>query len=125
MKGLRVDTYRNGCDCTNGGVSASTSRFSLFDEAVDLHGFVSPVADEPTLLVKRDKVYLGGYLYAVPADVVNGVVVERPVPAGHVGWMNGGNLVASCDSRFSNVYGCALPVHDRSESYELYRAMGD
>lgn len=63
-----------------------------------------------------------------------GTCIARPIekpPEGHVGWMSGGCYVSTCDSRFTravehilghNFYG-AIPLHDRSETQELYDRM--
>jgi hypothetical protein len=103
------------------------SRFILFGEGIDGNWSPDESAVPKILLLKRDKVHLGGYLYAVPGvvDPDSGNVVPAPLPEGHVGWMMGGNYVGTCDSRFSTGVTSlgAIPVHDRSESYELYRTL--
>ena len=129
MRGLSVSVYRDAgsSDCTNGGVTSRMSSLILFGEGIDGHWSPDGAAVPKILLLKRDKVHLGGYLYAVPGvvDPVSGNVIPAPPPDGHVGWMMGGNFVGTSDSRFSvgvTSLG-AIPVHDRSESYELYRAL--
>jgi len=56
--------------------------------------------------------------------------IEKP-PEGHIGWMSGGCYISTHDSRFSEAvehilghrfYG-AIPLHDRSETQELYDSM--
>jgi len=128
MRGLSVSVYRNTefSDCTNGGVTSREDSLILFGIE---DGCWKPeeVAhkDGKLLLVKRDKVHLRGYLYAVPAVVIDGKVVAKPLPDGWVGWMAGGNYVGTSDSRFSESVTSlgAIPVHDRAESYEHYRAL--
>jgi hypothetical protein len=130
--GLGVHVYRSSLgDCTNGGVSARRASFVLFDPDGPMEGYVEANAANSEggdlLLVKRDKAYLGGYVYCVPAILVDGVVVEKPCDPRSIGWMAGGNFVGTSDSRFSsaiNVCG-AIPLHDRQESQELYDAMRD
>ena len=128
MRGLSVSVYRNAeiGDCTNGGVTATAKSLFLFD-IPDGNWSVEDMAARPNaiLLVKRDKAHYRGYVYAVPAMVLDGTIVEKPVPEGHVGWMNGGNLVGTCDSRFAESITTlgAIPVHDRSENYAQYRAL--
>jgi len=63
-----------------------------------------------------------------------GIVVAKPIgnpPEGHIGWIAGGCFVSTSDSRWSDAiehmmghrfYG-AIPLHDRSESQELYDRM--
>ena len=42
---------------------------------------------------------------------------------GCVGWMAGGNLAYTCDSRFHRMSEYPLSVHDRQESQEQYDMM--
>jgi hypothetical protein len=130
MRGLGVSVFRTADigDCTNGGVTSRVESCILFDIEDGYWSATDPnLPADKLLLLKRDKVHLGGYLYAVPGvvDPDSGEVVPKSPPDGHVGWMMGGNLVGTSDSRFSvgvTSLG-AIPVHDRSESYELYRAL--
>ena len=63
-----------------------------------------------------------------------GSCIARPIkkpPEGHIGWMSGGCYISTHDSRFSEAvehilghrfYG-AIPLHDRSETQEMYDRM--
>lgn len=108
MKGLLVDVLRpaHGADCTNGGVTSRVTSAVLVD-AQRLPEIFDATERTPALVVMWDKRYLGGYIYAVPADLVG----KRP--------MFGGNFVYTSDSRFRDVSGSGapIPVHDRVESY--------
>jgi len=70
-------------------------------------------------------------------ELVEGAIgscIARPIgdpPKGHIGWMAGGCYVSTTDSRFTEAvehilghrfYG-AIPLHDRSETQELYDSM--
>jgi len=106
--GLICDIYRNGRDCSNGGISSRVRQVTLVDIGVDVF---EPKADRPAVkLVKRN---LGGrvYLHAEP--------VEQP--KGLVGPIAGGTFIYSCDSRFPSPYPIAL--HDRWETQEHYDAL--
>lgn len=127
MRGLGVTVYRNGDgDFTNGGVTARANDLILFG-IEDGHWKPEEVGHkaDKLLLVKRDRAHFRGYVYAVPAVVIDGTVVEKPLPEGHVGWMAGGNFVGTSDSRFAEGVTAlgAIPVHDRSETYAVYRAL--
>jgi hypothetical protein len=123
MRGLRVDVYKFPLgECTNNGITSRHRSVALFDERGSIRdGNLRPrdvQDDEAVMIVRHDKEYLGGFVYAVPARVVDGVVV--PVDAQ---WMHGGNLLSTSDSRFRERYGCALPAHDRTETAEQSRRL--
>lgn len=120
-RGLSVDIYRPSYDCTNRGITSTGNSIHLFDERNRLEGWITSEDEglgDRLLVVRYNKEYLGGYLYAVPGIVVNGQVVPKPCPSHCAGWMFGGNLVATSDSRFSEAFGMGrggIPVHDRCE----------
>lgn len=105
--GLRVDIYRNarsGYDCTNGGVSSKAVEGILVGDGIE--GPNEPREGQVVFrLVKR---MLGGkpYFHAEP---------DVPVPAGHVGYMFGGNFLYTSDSRLRRICEYPIPIHDRSE----------
>jgi len=104
--GLIAYVYRDasGCDCTNNGI---TSRFDKV-LIVNCEGPFKPSDDIPQ--VELVKGYSAGTVRAVPVELKGG-------------GMMGGNYIATCDSRFSELcesltgapfYG-AVAVHDRVE----------
>ena len=115
MKTIPVSVYRSDRigDCTNGGVSSIYNTLYVVCE----DGF-KEVDDRDT-----------------PENVMKLVVLSRrgqmlyhlePVakPEG-AGWMFGGNYAASSDARFCRMIDsayCAIPIHDRQESWELYES---
>ena len=112
MRALPINVYRCGHgDCTNGGIS---SRFNSLLLLCD-DGFIE--IDEnnpPENLVKIVKRHLLGrdYLHIVP--------VARP-DSGCAGWMYGGNIACTSDSRFGSDY--PLKIHDRQENQAYYDSM--
>jgi hypothetical protein len=68
----------------------------------------------PVVMIVERPIGVGGYLHAEP--------VVKP-PAGNVGWMAGGNLIGSSDSRFREMSRYPLELHDRSETQELYNSL--
>lgn len=118
LRGLLVGVLRSSFgDCTNGGVTDRFSSFVLVNPALPGYAEVfAPDANTPALkVVKR---VIGGHTY------VHAEPIELP-PAGHVGWMAGGNFIWTSDGRYAGLTGVGYPiaVHDRSESLELYEAL--
>lgn len=109
-KGLGVNVLRGQHDSTNNGVTARFNRFILVDS--DVAGVFEPDKKTPALKLVRRTIYGKPYLHAEPLD---------PVPAGHVGYMFGGNFIYTSDSRFPNRY--PIPVHDRMDTEEDFRHM--
>lgn len=108
MKALPIYVYKNGGDCTNGGVSSRYDSLLLICK----DGFIEiDENDIPENAVKIVERYLWGkyYLHIEP--------VARPEG---IGWMAGGNIGYTCDSRFPSDY--PLQIHDRQESRELYNS---
>ena len=118
MKAIRLDVYKNRkySGCSNGGI---TERFDeLLIECED--GFIEIDEDNvpENFVVYVDRTVGGqkcGYLrpYADP-------------PADRTGYMSGGAFASSCDSRFGRIIGGmygAVPVHDRTETWEEYEAL--
>lgn len=92
----------DGRDSTNGGIS---SQKGMLEIGVD---------------IKLVEGAFPGLVIAIPMDDPE-----------HIGWMFGGNYLASSDSRFRAMaediaghrfYG-AIPIHDRQETQEQYDAM--
>ena len=114
MKALPITVYRDSesrGDCTNGGISSKYSRLLLICE----DGYVD--VDEnnpPENLVKMVTRHLFGneeYKHIEPYAAVD---------SDKVGWMSGGNIAYSCDSRFRRMSEYPLSIHDRQETQEQY-----
>lgn len=112
MKALPIDVYKNGnYDCTNHGISSRYDRLLLVCEEgyIDIDENNKP--ENLVILVERKlwgKVYKHIEPYARPTEI---------------GWMSGGNIAYSCDSRFSEMSEYPLQIHDRQESQELYNML--
>jgi hypothetical protein len=104
-RGLICQIYRNGRDCSNGGISGRVDAVTLIDIGVDLF---EPVADRPAVKLVKRQMGRRTYLHAEPVDQ----------PQGLVGPMAGGTFIYSNDSRFPSDYPIAL--HDRWETEEQY-----
>lgn len=118
MKALRINVYRHNTDpfygdCTNGGIT------SKFDDLLLIHdeGFVdidlNNVPDNAVVLVER---YICGRVYKHLEPL-------KGTDRGCVGWMFGGNLAYTSDSRFPSDY--PLCVHDRQETQDQYNLYFD
>ena len=97
-KGLLVSIYKNGCDCTNHGITSKISQAVLIGQ--DIPEIFSPSDDSPALyLVKREK--YGDYI--------------SPFPEGKSDkwFMFGGNFAYTSDSRFPSRQ--PIAIHDRTE----------
>lgn len=110
MKALPICVYKNArdCDCTNGGISSRYNELLLVCE----DGYITiDENDLPENLVKIVTRNLFGreYKHIEP--------YARPT---ELGWMAGGNIAYSCDSRFREISQYPLSIHDRQESQELY-----
>lgn len=131
--GLTVGIYKNGTDCSNGGLSSRVKELTL----VNVDGPFEPTEERPAALLVPGT--LPGIARVVPAAEVtgHGAAVEyhgkwAPLLADGdktMGPSMGGCYVASADSRFveaveeitgARFYG-AVPLHDRFESSALYR----
>lgn len=123
MKAVKItcDIYKNGYDCSNGGVSATHGTVLL----VNGEAWETMSADQRAFLtngnvpvVRTVKRLLGQELY------VHAEPVDRP-EAGNRGWMAGGTFIKTSDSRYKEVTGVSYPVslHDRQETAELSRAL--
>lgn len=112
MKALPINIYRtSGPDCTNGGISSRYNELLLVcDEGyVDIDENNPP---ENLVKVVTRNFGFGTYRHIEPVAKVD---------EGNVGWMSGGNIAYSCDSRFRRLSGeYPLSIHDRQETQEHY-----
>lgn len=98
-----------GQDWSNGGIS------SKFDEVLVLNpeGYVKIDLDDPPenlcIYVKRTLFGNEEHDYIQP---------YAPVKDGYLGYMDGGTVCDTCDSRFPGKH--PLPLHDRQETQKHY-----
>lgn len=122
MKALPIEVYRTrhegyfgDVDCTNGGITSRYDRLLLVCD----EGFIEVDENNPpenlVVMVTR-RLWGSEYKHIEP---------YASTDSGCVGWMSGGNLAYTCDSRFSKMSQYPLSVHDRQETQELYNAMFD
>lgn len=108
--GLIVTVYRNKYESSNGGLSSKHQELTLLMDNPDERIF-APTADRPAVQLAK----IGNWIVARPV---------LPVPDGNVSWMFGGTFIYSSDSRFARLNGGhPIPLHDRTESYEMYRLL--
>lgn len=104
MKALPIGIYKNkGKDYSNGGISSRYDEILL--ECED--GFVDVTGEEENLC-RLDSVRYGEHTHYHVRPVADPTAI---------GWMAGGTVVFSSDSRFPFAY--PLSLHDRQESQEL------
>lgn len=112
-KALPVHIYKHkGQDSSNGGIS------SRYDEILLLNpdGYVEVDLDMPpeNLCVYVRRVLFGNeeHDYIEP---------YAPVSESSVGYMDGGTICDSCDSRFQGKH--PVPLHDRQETQKQYDSL--
>ena len=106
--GLIVSIYRDNYD-------SDLNAFRGFDKAtvINVSGPFDPTPDAPAARLERNA---RGSAILVP---------EAQPGEGLTSYMFGGTYAATSDSRWreaTGIYG-AVPIHDRSETYELYNAL--
>ena len=117
MRALPIEVYRQSTfgDCTNDGI---TSRYDSLLLVCD-EGFIDIDESNPPenlVVLKTRRFGFGEYKHIEP---------YASVDRGCVGWMSGGNLAYTCDSRFSKMSQYPLSVHDRQETQEAYNMYFD
>ena len=106
---LTVKVYKHASgDFTNGGISSRYDYLYLYIDGKVGNTEVDPT-DERIIIIKRGS---GNYMYAEPINDKN----KR-----EVNYMMGGNWIYSSDGRYPVDY--PLPLHDRSETWETYKAL--
>ena len=106
MKALRLSIYKdNSGDCSNHGISSKFRDILLVCD----EGYIDVNGDEENLC---------------RIDTIMGHKFVRPMaePKG-AGWMSGGTMVYTCDSRFRRMSEYPLCLHDRQETWDQYEAM--
>lgn len=114
MRALPIEIFKSKFgDCSNGGISSKYNEILV--ECPD--GYIE--VDENNLPENFCKIVTRDLGFAVVQHVEP---VARPKG---VGWMAGGCIVDTSDSRWSRLKGNYYPLklHDRCESQELYDAL--
>ena len=118
MKAIRIYVYKNPVTqgCSNGGITDRYDELLLVCE----DGYIDVDDNNPpeNLVIYVDRNIGGrscGYIrpYADP-------------PADRTPYTSGGSFAETCDSRFSNLIGGmygAVPVHDRTDTWEDYELL--
>ncbi len=112
MKALSINVYRtNMTDSTNGGISSKYDTLLLICDEGYINIDENNIPENAVRMVQRT--FLGREAnYIEP--------IARPEPK-HIGWMAGGNIAYSSDSRFSELSGGhPVNIHDRQETQEIY-----
>lgn len=110
MKALSIEVYKDGSgyDCTNGGISSKYKDLLLICDDGDIEIDENNLPENLVKIVKRN-LFGNTYLHIEP--------VARPTG---IGWMAGGNIASTCDSRFRRLSPYPLSIHDRQETQEQY-----
>lgn len=125
MRGLLVNVYRNAehGDCTNGGVTSRHTSLVLTGEGIPQ--IFEPTEEHPEVRLCVEDLGFGKRVCARPVlsdGRVLGVDVDGCGP-----WMDGGNFVYTCDSRFPRFSDTGMhfpiPVHDRQETWKEHERM--
>lgn len=115
-KALPVNIYKHkGDDCSNGGISSRYNEILLLCD----DGFINVDMDNPPenlcKVVKRN-LWGRGYVHIEPI---------KEIGKDRTGYMHGGCVVSTSDSRFGRATGVDYPVnlHDRTETWQEYDMM--
>ena len=110
-RALPIEVYRSNMgDCTNGGISSKYDRLLLVCD----EGFITyDEENPPENLVRIVTRNLFGTEYKHIEPV-------KRTDAGNVGYMSGGNLAYTSDSRFRRMSDYPLSIHDRQETQKQY-----
>ena len=109
MRALPLEIYKsNFGDCSNGGISSRHKEILLICPEGHVEVDEANPPENLCKLVTRD---LGFTVYKH---------VEPVAKAKGVGYMAGGSLVYTCDSRFRRMSEYPLVLHDRTESQDMY-----
>jgi hypothetical protein len=116
MKGILVSILRDARlgDCTNSGISGKVDRAIL--TGYGLPELFEPDNKTPELKLVKRQLFGKTYYHCEP--------VNDP-DSNNIGWMMGGNFVYSHDSRFNNLTGYPIPVHDRQETTKRYNQLSE
>lgn len=109
-KAITINVYRDSSgDCTNNGISNRYNELLILCPT----GYINVDLDNPPenlveVRTKTTSVTGKEYKYISPITECD---------EGFVGWMAGGNIAYSSDSRFRELSDYPLAIHDRQEKY--------
>lgn len=114
MKALPIEVYKDrGRDWSNDGITSKYDQLLLICE----EGYIEvDEANPPENLVKIVTRRFGDREY-------KHIEPYAPLNFNCIGWMAGGCIGYSCDSRFSEMSEYPLSIHDRQETQELYNML--
>ena len=123
--GLGVNVFKDGKDCTNGGLSSTEGTYYIFGLGLPLEGHMSHAEVER---LGYRTIWLGTSCGSpvAKADPTPEQISRAGGDASNLcGPMMGGNFVSTSDSRLSNATGmhAAIPLHDRYETREQSEAL--
>jgi hypothetical protein len=107
LKVVPVNVYRNGGDCTNGGITAKVDQIYI----IHPEGWLKASEVDPETVFEVER----------RGDTYWAAIPFKGAQKGLCGPMYGGNLVATTDGRLPMV----LHVHDRYETPELAQMLAD
>lgn len=112
MRALPLGIYKSNLgDCSNGGISSRFREILLICDEGHIEIDENNPPENLCKLVVKDYGFTV-YKHIEPVAKANGV-----------GWMAGGTLVYTCDSRFRRMSEYPLVLHDRTESQKEYDAL--
>ena len=112
MRALPLEIFKSNLgDCSNGGISSRFKEILLICDEGHIEIDENNPPENLCKLVERN---LGFTVYKH---------IEPVAKAKGVGWMAGGTLVYTCDSRFRRMSEYPLVLHDRTESQKEYDAL--
>ena len=97
--GIVCEIYRN--TYTKGGTLRDFDQVLLL-----IGGPFEPCKNQPAVKLVKRHLFGRDYYHAEPVE---------PPPVGEVGYMAGGTLIYSCDSRFRNICDYPIVLHDHTE----------
>lgn len=118
MRAIRVEVYKHGNDdCTNGGIT------SRYNEIYVPCPTGNEVFDDDNL---PENMFIVGSVEVFGKEHYHLEPAMRPA-AGMVGWMDGGNIAFTSDSRWRMATGVTWPlqVHDRAETKAQYTVLSN
>ncbi len=110
MRALSINVYKHRAgDCSNNGI---TSRFNE----------ILVICPEGNIEIDESKPLPENLCKVVTRDFGFGIYkhIEPIVKPNGVGWMAGGCIGYTCDSRFRRMSEYPLPIHDRTETQAEY-----
>lgn len=110
MRALRVDVFRDHYgDCSNGGITSRFNELLIICPEGNIEIDESATLPENLCKVVTRDLGFGIYKHIEPVAKANGV-----------GWMSGGCIGYTCDSRFRRMSEYPLLIHDRTENQKEY-----